>query len=274
MAGTTTPGPRLARALRAAALVAALLAALVTAAPARAARTLQFGYIGGPLSYISLSVLQAAYAKLGIEARGVRLPAARALAQSAAGATDGEVHRIDAIKERYPQLLQIPIPVNTLEGLAITCGRDVDTTTPEAISGYRIGVKIGNRYAERLVQGMPSVTLLVDERKLVDMLVAHRLDIVVGDRPWANTLLTEPGNACLRINEPPLVTVPLYHYLHERHRDLVPAVTAALRELRDSGEMRRIVQRVTEDLRKGLVEWRQAPPGGEYDPDEAGASAR
>jgi len=217
---------------------------------------------------------RAAYAKLGIEARGVRLPAARALAQSAAGVTDGEVHRIDAIKERHPQLLQIPIPVNTLEGVAITCGRDVDTTPPGAISGNRIGIKIGNRYAERLVQGMPSVTPLVDERKLVDMLVAHRLDIVVGDRPWANTLLAAPGTACLRINEPPLVTVPLYHYLHERHRDLVPAVTDALRELRDSGEMRRIVQRVTEDLRKGLIEWYQPPPGAEYGLDAAESNAQ
>ena len=203
MAGADTSGTRLARTLWAAALMAAVLAALATAAPARAARTLQFSYIGGPLSYISMSVLQAAYAKLGIKAEGVRLPAARALAQSAAGVTDGEVHRIDAIKERYPQLLQIPVPVNTLEGLAITCGQDVDTSSPEAISGYRIGVKIGNRYAERLVQDMPSATLLVDERKLVEMLVAHRLDIVVGDRPWANTLLADPANACLRINEPP-----------------------------------------------------------------------
>jgi len=46
---------------------------------------------------------------------------------------------------------------------------------------------------------------------------------------------------CLRVNEPPLVVVPLYHYLNRRHAALVPLITAELRAMRESGEIDRIL---------------------------------
>lgn len=231
-------------------LLASLLLVLFLALPARAGQPLVFGYIGAPLSYSSLAVLKAAYARLGIDVTGRTLPAARALELSAMGATDGEVHRIAAIAGEHPQLIRVEVSINRVEGLALSCGRSIDTSRPDAIRDYRIGIKIGTRYAERLTEGMPDVTHLPDEDKLMEMLLAGRLDIVIGDRPWA-LMQSGPGRECVRINEPPLVVIPLYHYLHMRHHELVPRITAVLREMERTGEIQAVARRALDELRIG-----------------------
>ncbi|MDC0336149.1 transporter substrate-binding domain-containing protein [Pseudodesulfovibrio sp.] len=221
-------------------IIATLFLILSLALPVNAETTLTFGYINAPLSYSSLSVLKAAYAKIGIQAKGLTLPAARALAQSDAGLTDGEVHRIEEIELEHPNLIRIPVAINTVEGLAVSCNKSVDTTDLAVFSTNRIGIKIGTRYAEKLTQSMPYVTKSFDENKLMELLAAQRLDVVIGDRPWAE----KQGGLCdARINEPPLVVIPLYHYLHKRHAGLVPKITQVLMEMQKSGEIEAIVRK-------------------------------
>jgi polar amino acid transport system substrate-binding protein len=223
-------------------ILATIVLAFFLALPARAGQTLSFGYIGAPLSYSSLAVLKAAYARLGIDIKGIRLPAARALAQSDAGLTDGEVHRIKAIAPQHPQLLLVDVPINTVEAMAVSCNQPVDTSSLAAISGRRIGVKVGTLYAERLTKGMPNVTRMPSEAMLMELLLAHRLDVVIGDRPWALTQLAGVDHECVRINEPPLMSIPVYHYLNVRHAALVPDIRRVLQEMKDSGEMDGIVR--------------------------------
>jgi ABC-type amino acid transport substrate-binding protein len=215
--------------------------ALCLGSPALAGRTLVLGYGGGPLSEASLKVLKAAYSRIGIKIRGERLPAARSLEMAEAGLVDGEVNRIRAIEERYPRLMRIDVPVNLLEGVVLTCDTSLDHVSMEAIRKLHLGIKIGHRYAELLTDGMPAVTRLPNEQKLIKLLLEGRLDALLVDRAWAETEMAKPGMGCLRINEPPLVTVPLYHYLNRRHADLAPLITAELRAMRQSGEIDRIL---------------------------------
>lgn len=234
-------------------ILIAILLVLFMSLPAHAEQTLSFAYIDAPLSYSSLQVLKAAYAKLGIRAKGLKLPSARALAQSDAGITDGETHRIKAIEDQHPQLFRIDVAINAVEGLALSCNKPIDTTSLDAIRAYHIGIKTGTRYAERMTEGMPFVTSLPDERQLMKMLLAERLDIVIGDRPWAEAQRETSGRKCLRINEPPLVVIPLYHYLHKRHADLVPEIARVLQQMKDSGEMKAVRQKALASVRNRRI---------------------
>ena len=216
--------------------------------PVRAEQKLEFSFINAPLSASSLAVLKAAYAKIGITVEGRALPSARALTESDAGRTDGEVHRIKAVEASHANLMRINVPINQVEGLAITCGGPVETSSLESIWNHRIGIKRGTRYAERLTKDMPNVISKTHEDKLMQLLRAGRLDIVIGDRPWALSLLREKINACVVINDPPLVVVPLFHYLYRKHADLVPRIRQVLQEMNDTGEMEAIRTRVITSL--------------------------
>ncbi|MGE4422050.1 MAG: substrate-binding periplasmic protein [Pseudodesulfovibrio sp.] len=215
--------------------------ALCLGSPALAGQTLVLGYGGGSLSINSLKVLKEAYSRIGVEVRGKRLPAARSLEMAEGGLVDGEVNRIKAIEEQYPRLIRIDVPVNRLEGVVMTCNTSLEHVSLEAIRKLHLGIKIGNRYAEMLTDGMPTVTKLPHEAKLMTLLLEGRLDALLVDRAWADAEMAKPGMGCLRVNEPPLVVVPLYHYLNRKHAALVPLITAELRVMRESGEIDRIL---------------------------------
>lgn len=223
-------------------LPALLLLLLCMTVPAAAGGTLVFGYGGTSLSLQSLAVLKKAYARLGFEAKGEYLPSVRSLVMADDGHLDGEVNRIESIGREYPHLLRVEVPVNHIEGIALTCNRTV-TADRDALNRLRVGLKRGNRYAEEFTRGMESVVRLDDENKLVQLLKAGRLDVIVVDRTWAETLGRDKRNGCLRINEPPLVSVPLYHYLHRSRSRLLPEITRVLNEMAKSGEMASIRRR-------------------------------
>jgi polar amino acid transport system substrate-binding protein len=215
--------------------------ALLLGSPALAGETLVLGYGGGSLSFESLQVLKEAYERIGVKIEGRRMPAARSLEMAENGEVDGEVNRIKAIEEQYPHLMRIVVPVNLLEGVVLTCDTTLEHVTLEAIGKLHVGIKIGNRYAEMLTEGMPGVTRLPHEKKLMDLLLEGRLDALLVDRAWAEAEKAKPGMECLRVNEPPLIVVPLYHYLNRRHADLAPLITGELRAMRESGEIDRIL---------------------------------
>ncbi len=229
-------------------LLYSLIVVILTVLPVSAGQTLSFGFINAPLSASSLAVLKAAYAKLDIQVEGVPLPPARSLTESNAGRTDGEVHRIKAIAQDLPNLIRIDVPVNHVESLAITCNTSLKNPSIDTIRDLRIGIKIGTRYAEKMTQDMPKVVRKTHEDKLMQLLRANRLDIVIGDRPWAQSLKREKSNACVRINEPPLVVIPLFHYLHKRHAALVPKITRILRRMHENGESNAIRAQVITSL--------------------------
>jgi len=222
-------------------IVLLCITALLLCSPALAGESLVLGHGGGSLSIQSFRVLKEAYSRIGVEVKAKRLPAARSLEMAEDGEVDGEVNRIKAIDEQYPHLMRIDVPVNRLEGVVLTCNTSLAHVTPEAIGKLHLGIKIGNRYAEMLTQGMPDVTRLPREEKLMALLLEGRLDALLVDRAWAETEMAKPDMDCLRVNEPPLVVVPLYHYLNRRHAALVPLITAELRAMRESGEIDRIL---------------------------------
>jgi polar amino acid transport system substrate-binding protein len=221
--------------------VCACVIVLLLCLPAPAGSRLTLGYGGGSLSIASLKVLREAYRRIGVEILAKRLPAARSLEMADQGLVDGEVNRITAIEEHYPRLMRVDVPVNLLEGVVMTCGNGLEHITPEALGKLHVGIKIGNRYAEMLTRGMPDVTRLPHEDKLVRLLLEGRLDALLVDRAWAESERAKPGMGCLRISEPPLVVTPLYHYLNRDHADLVARITGVLRAMRDSGEIDRIL---------------------------------
>lgn len=48
----------------------------------------------------------------------------------------------------------------------------------------------------------------------------------------------------------PLEHIPLYHFLHERHRDLVHRVEKALRDMQANGELERVRQQAMDRMLK------------------------
>lgn len=218
-----------------------LLLLTLVATQARAEETLTISYIGDRLSFGSLSVLQVAYSRLGITLKTKQLPAARALTDADKGDTDGDVHRIWEITGTHPNLVRVDHPVNTLEGIALA-KTFLPIETAADLYKYRIGIKRGLVYAEELARNSQNVSKLSHSDKLLNALLLDRVDIVITDRTWANLQIAAHPNSGLRILDPPLLSIPLYHYVHKRNRDLAPKLKVILEKMEKSGEAQELRQ--------------------------------
>lgn len=71
-------------------------------------------------SRVSQAVMKEAYKQLDISVSITELPAERALIESNAGRSDGEVNRIDDLEANYPNLVRVPVSVTRIEAVVFS----------------------------------------------------------------------------------------------------------------------------------------------------------
>jgi len=205
-----------------------------------------------PDQMVGGEILRTAYAKLGITVEFVDVEAKRALALSSAGDVDGEIQRVAAVAQQYPTLLQLKPAINYIEPAVFTTGLDFAVDGWSSIKDYQVGIVRGVGSSEAGTKGMANVHRATSLEDLVRMLDRDRFDLLVTDL-FSGRIEIKRQNLASRIHPllPPLERIYIYHYLHERHRALVPRVEAVLREMSDSGELERLRARlVTQALEK------------------------
>ena len=217
-----------------------LLPFLAPNSPALAAEGLLFSI--APVRPVAggAAVLKAAYARLGIPVTFKSYPARRGLTEANQGVTDGEAVRMGGLSAELPNLIQIEPPIATVQGVAVTCDPSLHVESRADLIHLRVGVHPGIRLSDKLTDGLEHVTKGQWDQ-LFRMLHRNRLDVVIGYDGIERTQAGQPGAARLRVIRPKSWYAPLYHYLNRKHADEVPRIEAELRRMRDSGEMRRIL---------------------------------
>jgi ABC-type amino acid transport substrate-binding protein len=199
-----------------------------------------------PDQFVGGEILKAVYQRLDITVEFVDLPAKRALAESSSGRVDGEVHRILAVQSEFPSLIPVRPSINYIEPSAFVKQNDFRVDGWNSIAPYSIGIVRGVGSSERGTAGMSKVEAVASMDQLMKMLAFGRFEVAVNDR-FSGVLVNRKLrlDTVVRPLSPALEHIPLYHFLHERHRDLVPRVEKVLREMEAAGELQRIRQDIT-----------------------------
>jgi polar amino acid transport system substrate-binding protein len=199
-----------------------------------------------PDQLIGGEILKVAYAKLGITVEFLDVEAKRALALSSAGDVDGEIQRVAAVAQQFPTLLQLKPAINYIEPAVFTTGLEFAVNGWNSIEEYEVGIVRGVGSSEAGTAGMSKVQRATSLEELVRMLDRERFELLVTDLFSGKVEIKRQRlDARIRPLLPPLERIHIYHYLHERHRALVPQVEAVLREMAESGEL--------EEMRASLV---------------------
>ncbi|MBN3561060.1 substrate-binding periplasmic protein [Aliamphritea spongicola] len=190
-------------------------------------------------SQISFQVIREAYRKLGIEVDADYLPASRSLMMAGYGQYDGELYRIAGITEDYPHLLQVPTPVNRVEVVAF-CRTDGDSEMNlESLKNYRLGVRRGVRFNVHLP--LSETTQRVDSnRQLFNMLEKSRIDIALVGKANGLQIIREMEVTDITPLATPLLNLNLYHYVHSRHKALIPKLNKVLQDMHLNGRIAEI----------------------------------
>jgi len=204
--------------------------------------------VGTPDQAIGAVIVKAAYEKLGIPVKFAISPGKRALAESSEGRADGEVHRIFEIGDEYPTLLRVPTPINYIEPSVFSKTHDFEVTDCAALKGYRIGIVRGVKHSELCTQGMEKVFVGDDLTGLMRMLNAGRLDFLITARINGLLMAKKLGLDAIKPLLPPLSRLWVYHYLHERHKDLVPTIDAVFKALQETRELEALREQAAQQL--------------------------
>jgi hypothetical protein len=187
-----------------------------------------------PDQLVGGEILRVAYAKLD-HGRVPGCQAKRAPALSSAGDVDGEIQRVAAVAQQYPTLLQLKPAINYIEPAVFTTGLEFAVDGWNSIKEYEVGIMRGIGSSEAGASGMSKVQRATSLEEFVRMLDRGRFDLLVTD--LFSEIRRERLDSHVRPLLPPLERIHIYHYLHERHRALVPQVEAVLGEMADSGEL-------------------------------------
>jgi ABC-type amino acid transport substrate-binding protein len=214
----------------------------IAGSPAHAQSVIRLARIADiPDQYVGGEMLRAVYARLNIKLEFADVPGKRALALSSAGELDGEIQRIGTLSKEYPTLLRVSPPINYIEPSVFTSRLHFDVQGWDSIKDYSIGIVRGVGSSEAGTRGMAHVTQTASLENLIQMLDADRFDVIVSDL-FSGLVAVRKLNLQARVYalSPPLERIYIYHYLNERHRDLVPRVGKVIEELDASGELARM----------------------------------
>jgi len=159
-------------------------------------------------------LIKEVYRRIGHEAEVTFLPSLRSLASSNSGKFDAELARTTTAVVEYPNLVQVPEPLFVVSASVIV--QDART-----------------RGMNATVVGKPD--------NIARMVMKDRVEIGILLTYDAEKFASEMSS--LRVIEPPIETVALYHYVHFKHRSLVPLLKEVLIKMHKTGEVREILQR-------------------------------
>lgn len=199
-------------------------------------------YIGSMQSHeqtISKKVLKVAYQTLNQHIEFIILPAERALRASNSGMLDGEDSRIAGLEKLYPNLICIPVPIETVKLFAYSKNMAIPINNWQSIKPYRLAYLRGVKAIERNTVDF-KITDVTDIKQAFMMLEHNRVDIVITDEFQADNNLVDFPN--IKKLEPAIYTFPVFHYLNKKHQQLVPKLEAILIKMQKDGTMQQIIQ--------------------------------
>jgi len=193
-------------------------------------------------------VMLEAFRRLGMTLKIARLPSERALVNVNESIDDGNYSRVEGLDKQYPNLIRVPEEIAKFEFVAFTGSLKFRTEKWDSLKPYNVGIVTGWKILENNVLGTKSLVKVNDAAILFNLLKQDRADLVVYDRRQGVLVLKKLNMHGIHVLEPPLAIKSMYPYLNVKHKELVPRLTATLREMKKDGTYANIVDEVLREV--------------------------
>lgn len=197
-----------------------------------------------PITEMAEKVMIEAYRRLGMTMEVREFPGERALQTANEGKVDGELYRKGDIAETFTHLIKIPVVISSADFVVFVKDKSISAYDWNALLPYRVGYKRGVKSVEmNLVKGTKSEPVSSTDQAFKKLDVG-RNDVVISPKITGLVLLSQLGITGVTLLDPPLLSIQLFHYLHEKHKGLVPKLTATLQQMEKEGVIQNIHKQV------------------------------
>lgn len=203
-----------------------------------------------PHNTIAAAILRKAYARIGRDMVLKPMPGTRALRSANDALVDADLIRIEGIELEFTNLVRVPFIITTVEFVAFTSTPNLIVNDWHSLLNYRVGYLRGIKLIENKLQ---SAKYREPENKIAlafKRLSTGQLDVVIDSRLSGLTALHKLQIHTVIGLQPPLSKAPMFHYLNDKHRALVPLLLDALAAL----QQERIIEQVHEQVERQIGE--------------------
>lgn len=189
-------------------------------------------------------LMREAAARLGYTVEIQTPPAERALMLANSGIDDGDGPRIPDLENHwdYPHLVRVEESLLDIEFVAFSRKAGIQITDWESLARFEVAIVTGWKILERHLSRLPDLVKVKDAEHLFLVLKHRRTDLAIIDRYSGVAMANRVGLRDYVILSPPLASTPMFLYLHTRHTDLAPRMSAVLRDMKADGTYRHIRQ--------------------------------
>ena len=184
-----------------------------------------------------------AFRRINIELQTDRLPAERALKNANNGIIDGEMSRIEGLDKIYSNLIRVPEKIMDWEFVAFSYNPiDLDKGW-RSLSEESVAYINGWKIIEKNIPSSTEAIKVSNATDLFKLLSKNRTDHVIYERWGGRYLLNKIFMNDVELSKPPLAIKEMFIYLHNKHKALVPKLSAALASMKKDGGYQRLVRK-------------------------------
>ncbi len=200
-----------------------------------------------PISTLFNRILEEALRRVGLTLEFQAMPAERSLILVASGVDDAECCRIpEVVLKDYPDLVTVRESVFEVRFSAFTRNPAIEIAGWEDLVPYSVATVTGWKILVNNIERIqPRDHFILDTPEaMFQMLALDRIDIATFGYLSGLEVVRRLELDDVRVLKPPLATRALYLMLNKEHAHLAPAFERVLREMKQEGALRRIVDDV------------------------------
>ena len=177
------------------------------------------------------NIMEKAYNKLGFKVEFITLPAVRSMHDTDEGVhADAEFIRTKIVEGQMKNSIRIPIPISTIDFCAVVKDSKIKIQKWEDFNQYSVAIIKGYVLSENKITGS-NVLKTENSEQALSMLQSGRVQVAALVKTEANFLIELHGYEKLKICPDSVEKIKVYHYINKKHKNLVPQLTEAFKEL-------------------------------------------
>ena len=185
---------------------------------------------------IASKILEKAYQKANLEMEPIFMPLEESLQRSNTGKTDGELGRIAKINKLYPNLLQVPVSVASVEAVAFSKDTTLNIQNWDDLIGHKLTIIKGAKFIELGTKGIDKESV-ISFAEAIERLKNDQTEIVVAPKLAGVGILHKKRYQDIKTVSPTIQRLKLYHFVHKKNSHLIPIITPILQEMKQNGEI-------------------------------------
>jgi ABC-type amino acid transport substrate-binding protein len=195
-------------------------------------------------------ILPKIYKNIGINIFITPLPGKRAQFVANNGYHAGEIMRIWTYGLENVNTVRVPTPYYYLETMPFILKKsNIVIKHKKDLSKYRLSKIRGVKHTNNITKGMHDIYEMSNSKEMFKLLVSGKVDVVLTNTLDGNLTLKELGYAdIITPMKSPLAVLPLYHYIHKKHVELVPLIDKEIKRLKNSGVLATMIIKAEKEV--------------------------